>query len=93
MASSSADATVAVSVGRVLEREKDYTREALGKLFDRRSQLLVSNYIVTWPEGARLETLPWETAAQKVHESVTEALQVVSSGLLYAISLVASQVH
>jgi hypothetical protein len=29
--------------------------------------------------GSRLETLPWETAPQKVKEDMTERFQIISS--------------
>lgn len=60
------------------------TRKALAKLLDRRALLLLSDLLVLLLVRRRLEPLPGQTAAEEVHENVTEGFEVVSSGLLCA---------
>jgi len=46
------------------------------------SNALLANLLVLLLVGGRLEPLPGQAAAQKVHEDVTERLEVVSPRLL-----------
>lgn len=58
------------------------TWETFAELLDGCGLLLFSNLFVFLLVGGRLETLPGEAAAKKVHEDVAQSLEVVSSGLL-----------
>lgn len=52
------------------------------KNFGRGCHLLLHDTIVLLLLGGRLESLPRQRSPQKVHEDVTEGLEVISSGLL-----------
>lgn len=55
------------------------TRETITQIFNRRRLLLLSNLLVLLLVGGRLEPLPRQTSTQKVHEDVTEGLEIISS--------------
>ena len=47
------------------------TWEAFCELFDRSCLLLLSNFLVFLLVGCGLQSLPWQTTSQKVHEDVS----------------------
>jgi hypothetical protein len=55
------------------------TRVVLDQLWNRRALLLLSDFLVLLLVGRRLETLPWQTATQKVEEDVAESFEIVTS--------------
>lgn len=57
------------------------TRKALAQFLDRCRLLLLPDLLVLLLVRRGLEALPWQAPAQKVHEDVTERLEVVPSGL------------
>jgi hypothetical protein len=59
-----------------------HTRKAIAEILDRSRLLLLSNLLVLLLVRCSLEALPWQSAAQEVHEDMAERLKVVSSGLL-----------
>ena len=56
--------------------------EAIAQLGNWGSLLLFSDLLVFLLVGCSLESLPWETSAEKVHEDVAEGLEIVTAGLL-----------
>lgn len=63
---------------------KGHTWEAVAQIFDGGRLLLLADLFVLLLVRRRLETLPWETSSQEIHEDVTQRLQVVSPRLLSA---------
>lgn len=66
----------------VAQIRRHLLRMSAAQHLDRRGSLRVADLLVALLKGLRLEALPWQTAPQKVHEHVTERLQVVSPALL-----------
>jgi hypothetical protein len=66
---------------RVLGRQQ-LTRESFAQLLDGRGLLLLSDLLVLLLVGSSLQTLPGKPASQKIHEDMTQCLQIVSSRLL-----------
>ena len=60
------------------------TWETLTQFVNRSGLLLLADLLVFLLVRRGLETLPWEAAAQEVHEDVAEGLQIVSTGLLFS---------
>ena len=63
---------------------RDYirrTREAIAQVLDWSSLLLLSNLLVLLLVGGSLEALPWQPAAQEVHEDVAEGLEIITTRL------------
>lgn len=63
---------------------RDYirrTREAIAEVLDGGSLLLLSNLLVLLLVGGSLKTLPWQSAAQEVHEDVAESLEIITTRL------------
>ena len=58
-----------------------HTREAVTEILDRSCLLLLADLLVLLLVGSSLQTLPWQTASQEVHENVTQSLQVVPTRL------------
>ena len=50
---------------------------------DGRGSLGVANFLVSFLQCVRLESLPGKISTQEVHEHVTQRLQVVTSALLF----------
>lgn len=60
-----------------------HTGKTLAQLFNRSRLLLLSNLLVLLLVGRSFETLPRQTAPQKVHEHMAEGLKIVSTWLFY----------
>jgi len=56
----------------------EHTWEAIAQVLDGRRLLLLANLFVLLLVRGSLETLPRETSAEKVHEDVTQRLEVIS---------------
>ena len=54
----------------------------LAQNLDGSGSLGVANFLVSFLQCVRLESLPGKITAQEIHEHVTESLQVVTSTLL-----------
>jgi hypothetical protein len=59
-----------------------HTREAIAQVLDGGGLLLLSNLLVLLLVGGSLETLPWQSTAQEVHENMTQRLEIVTTRLL-----------
>lgn len=60
------------------------TWQPLAQLVDRRCDLRLCYFLVLVLLVVSLQSLPWQAPLQKVHQHVTDRLQVVSSALLDA---------
>ena len=56
---------------------------ALAQNLDGSGSLGVANFLVSFLQSIRLESLPGKISAQEIHEHVTQSLQVVTSALLF----------
>jgi hypothetical protein len=63
------------------ETQARTTREAIAQILNGGGLLLLANLLVLLLVGRSLETLPWQSTAQEVHEDVTERLEIVATGL------------
>lgn len=59
------------------------TWESFAKLLDGCRLLLFTNLLVLLLVGGSLQSLPWQSSAQKVHKYVAHSLQVITSRLFY----------
>jgi hypothetical protein len=81
-----------VVVGRIFEAEiadvaevfVEFLRKALAEILDRGCLFLLTNLLVLLLVRCSFQTLPWQPAAEEVHEDMTQSFQIVSSGLLAA---------
>ena len=55
----------------------------LAQNLDGSGSLGVANFLVSFLQCVRLESLPGKISAQEVHEHVTQRLQVITSALLF----------
>ena len=69
-------------VADVAEVLVELLREAVAKLGDWRRLLLLSDLLVLLLVGRSLQSLPWETSAEEVHEDVSERLEIIATRLL-----------
>ena len=68
----------------MIKGKQDKKGESLAKVLDEGSLLLLANLLILLLVSSSLETLPWQATPQKVHEDVTQRLQIISSGLFPA---------
>jgi len=81
-----------VVVGLVLEAQVADVRKVLVELLwvaitevlDRGRLLLLSNLFVLLLVGSSLQSLPWETSTEEVHEHVAEGLEIITTRLFPA---------
>ncbi len=73
-----------VQLAAVLEVRFELRREALAQLGGHCVLLLVQNALVLQLLGDGIQALPGQRATQKVHQDVTEGLQIVATALFAA---------
>ena len=71
-----------VSTEKACPDSWEHTREAITQVLDGSSLLLLANLLVLLLVGRSLEALPWQSAAEEVHEDVSERLEIIATRLL-----------
>lgn len=63
---------------REWRQQLELTRISVAKFFDSGGLLLLTDLLVLLLVGGSLQTLPGKTAAQEVHENMTEGLEIIT---------------
>lgn len=62
----------------------EFLGEAITEVLDSSGLLLLSNLLVLLLVGRSLESLPWKSSSQEIHENMSQCLEIVSSRLFSA---------
>ena len=60
----------------------EFLWETIAKLGDWRRLLLLSDLLILLLVGRSLQSLPWETSPEEIHEDVSERLEIIATRLL-----------
>lgn len=65
----------------VVEENTKLVGESTAQQIGRSRHLLLHDPVVLLLLGGRLETLPWESTAEEVHENISKRFEIVATGL------------